>query len=279
MGMKYFLDTEFIERGRLFPVTLISIGLVSEDGREYYAISSEFNTEDASEWVKWNVIAQLPDSASFPRKTVERISREITAFVHETEPEFWAYYADYDWVVFAQMFGTMMDLPKRFPMYCHDIKQLADSMGNPKLPIKPSAEHNALEDARWNKTAYGFLMNFVKNYRLVGNSSGAGMIIDERLRQIHSEGWTSEHDDKHTNAELSSAAVCYASQAAHDVGFPDSPPLERGMILGEPGRLWPWEDKWWKPSPDPIRNLVKAGALIAAEIDRLRRKEKADARG
>ena len=51
----------------------------------------------------------------------------------------------------------MMDLPKGFPMYCRDLKQLADSKGNPRLPKQESTEHNALEDARWNKQAYEFL--------------------------------------------------------------------------------------------------------------------------
>ena len=74
-----------------------------------------------------------------------------------TKPEFWGYFADYDWVAFCQIFGTMMDLPKGWPMYCRDIKQLADSLGNPELPTQSSTEHNALNDARWNKQAWEFL--------------------------------------------------------------------------------------------------------------------------
>jgi hypothetical protein len=77
-------------------------------------------------------------------------------------PEFWAYYADYDWVVFAQLFGTMMDLPKGFPMYCRDIKQWCDMLGNPKLPEQGKGKHNALADAHWNKRAWEFLDDLSK---------------------------------------------------------------------------------------------------------------------
>ena len=80
-------------------------------------------------------------------------------------PEFYAYYADYDWVVLAQLFGSMMDLPKGFPMYCKDLKQTLDEKYlfsahtpdcDPKYP-KQENEHNALADARWNKKLYDFL--------------------------------------------------------------------------------------------------------------------------
>ncbi len=154
--MKYFLDTEFIEAGRRNPVTLISIGIVREDGLAIYAISSEFDPDDANDWVKANVLPQLGDG---PRQTVDSIAQSIREFVSIDggKLEFWGYYADYDWVVFCQIFGAMIDLPKGWPMYCRDIKQLCDSVGNPKLPEQDRSEHNALNDARWNKIAFDFL--------------------------------------------------------------------------------------------------------------------------
>ena len=155
--MKYFLDTEFIESGPTKPLQLISIGIVAEDLRQLYRISSQFNPEDASQWVKDNVLANLED---YERGTLAQIAEDVKLFCDPEKfgkPEFWAYYADYDWVVFAQMFGTMMDLPKGFPMYCRDIKQLCDELGNPKLPEQGKGEHNALADAGWNLTAYIFL--------------------------------------------------------------------------------------------------------------------------
>lgn len=169
--MKYFYDTEFYENGKT--IDLISIGIVAEDGREYYAISKEFNGRKVSEWVHENVIKKLPprhpaqhdspriQQESLAWKSRVQIKEDILEFCDLTKydkPEFWAYYADYDHVVLCQLFGTMMDLPKDWPMYTRDIKQLCDSLGNPRLPEQDSkSEHNALEDAKWCKIAYEFL--------------------------------------------------------------------------------------------------------------------------
>lgn len=157
--MKYWLDTEFIEDGKT--IDLISIGIVAEDGREYYGISYEFNADKASQWVKDNVIAHLERPSEMGVWTTRAtIATDVQTFCNSAyygKPEFWGYYADYDWVVFCQLFGTMMDLPKGYPMYCRDIKQLCDDKGDPKLPEQTSTEHNALDDARWNKVAWEFL--------------------------------------------------------------------------------------------------------------------------
>ena len=156
--MKYFFDTEFIEDGKT--IELISIGVVAEDGRELYCISSEFDDLNANDWVRENVLSKLPHPwrrADAPVWfTREAIKNQVLAFVGQDKPEFWGYFADYDWVVFCWLFGTMMNLPKDWPMYCRDIKQLCDDMGNPKLPDQEN-EHNALDDAKWNKAAYEFL--------------------------------------------------------------------------------------------------------------------------
>jgi hypothetical protein len=87
---------------------------------------------------------------------------------------------------------------------------------------------------------------------------GIDLIAVERDRQKTVEGWTPEHDATHRYGELAKAAACYVVQHT------DSEVVEHGE------NAWPWDDKWWKPSYDPIKNLVKAGALIAAEIDRLK---------
>lgn len=156
--MKYFIDTEFIESGPRHPIQLISIGIVDENGCEFYRISSEFDASLASAWVRANVLAQIPESEFRKSESLKEIAEQLKAFIgDDKEPEFWGYYADYDWVVFCQIFGAMIDLPKNCPMYCLDIRQLAHSMGNPPIPKQESDEHNALADARWNKTAYDFL--------------------------------------------------------------------------------------------------------------------------
>ena len=94
-------------------------------------------------------------------------------------------------------------------------------------------------------------------------------IAAERQRQIEKEGWTPDHDDKNDPGELSGAASAYALNAACLLSPYDGTPTS------EAPDCWPpeWDKKWWKPSFDnPRRDLVKAGALILAEIERLDRK-------
>ena len=66
------------------------------------------------------------------------------------DPEFYAYYSAYDWVLLCQLYGTMMDLPKSWPMYCKDLKQIADEKGFDTKQIPSENEHSAIDDARWN---------------------------------------------------------------------------------------------------------------------------------
>jgi hypothetical protein len=92
------------------------------------------------------------------------------------------------------------------------------------------------------------------------------MIAFERARQIEEEGWTAMHDDQHDRGELAQAAACYAVPGGY-----------REIAVGQYEEylwqvLWPWDGRFFAPRPDDrIRELVKAGALIAAEIDRLQR--------
>lgn len=266
--MNYYLDTEFLEgpqTKRFFgiktgmtsnTIDLISIGIVSEDGREYYAISKDFNLKEAwnrfqiketspakkymgfyeekEYWIRENVLKPIfndwikKDSHwtekdvtlgnwSFTYKnfkyflkkygkTNKEIAKEIVFFTllpegkhltsmevseqyrslisrpRETmryKPNFYAYYADYDWVVFCWLFGNMMSLPKSFPMYCIDLKQIYDeeniwwttkvnkSKNKPNLKDasdypKNENEHSALDDARWNLKLHQFL-NKIRN--------------------------------------------------------------------------------------------------------------------
>lgn len=95
------------------------------------------------------------------------------------------------------------------------------------------------------------------------DDTGAQRIQAERLRQTLGEGWTPEHDDEHVAGQLLLAAISYARAAYASDPVP--------YLLSAPPHEWPWNHSWWKPSTDPIRNLEKAGALIAAEIDRLLR--------
>jgi len=153
--MRYFIDTEFIEDGRT--IDLVSIGVVAEDGRELYLEVDpvQVNWDKANPWVLANVRPHLSGRHDVVYLK-DHIARKLTAFVGDS-PEFWGYYADYDWVVIAQLYGTMMDLPKGWPMFCMDLKQLAVEKGNPRLPDQTSTEHHALNDARWARDAYHYL--------------------------------------------------------------------------------------------------------------------------
>jgi hypothetical protein len=92
-------------------------------------------------------------------------------------------------------------------------------------------------------------------------SAGVAAIAEERARQVAKEGWTPEHDDEHNEGEMAEAAACYASLASEQA---------LGALECPPPAAWPWAHSWWKPK-DQRRNLVRAGALIAAELDRLDR--------
>lgn len=150
----YFIDTEFIENGST--IDLISIAVVRDDGKSYYAISNEFNASNACDWVKKNVLTQLPyivkGDACFVNKDADRwrsrkqIASDIKQFIgRDKHPEFWADFSSYDWVAFCQLFGRMIDLPKGWPMYCRDIQQYKGSIDVSNIvSIHP---HHALYDA------------------------------------------------------------------------------------------------------------------------------------
>jgi hypothetical protein len=103
-------------------------------------------------------------------------------------------------------------------------------------------------------------------------------VLAERARQISAECWTPEHDDLHGNGDIALAAGCYAMFASATDDARATTDLPGSLAsLGKPIRgwaawlqLWPWDRKWWKPT-DRRRDLVKAGALILAEIERLDR--------
>jgi len=100
--------------------------------------------------------------------------------------------------------------------------------------------------------------------------SGIELITEERKRQVEKEGWSAEHDSDHWRGELADAAACYA------IGKPYiEETLQVGLTkLQAVISLWPWENKWWKPTPkNRIKELTKAGALIAAEIDRIQNQQ------
>ena len=193
--MKYFYDTEFLENGRT--IELISIGIVAEDGREYYAVNAEVN-EDGDEqslgrriarhdWLMENVVVHLPLRTEVSRYTSGArnhmpphldlrdvqvkpkwvIANEVREFLLATdgesdEIELWADYAAYDHVVLMQLWGPMINRPSRLPMWTHDLQFEAKRLGVPhsQFPQREGAEmteHHALGDARADKMLFDFL--------------------------------------------------------------------------------------------------------------------------
>ena len=179
--MKIWYDTEFLEDGKT--IELISIGMVAEDGREYYAVNSDapWDRIKANDWLVRNVLPSLPmagrtsldtyvkhPSNVHPRPSIALvdvdtadsrvrphwvIANEVRDFLTATpDLELWAWYGAYDHVVLAQLFGRMIDLPDGIPMWTNDLRQEYARLGLPEdLPVQESSEHNALADARHNR--------------------------------------------------------------------------------------------------------------------------------
>lgn len=175
---RYFYDTEFIDDG--VTIGLLSIGVVDEDGREFYAINANPRVMFRAvqhPWLRENVLPHLPVTLRSPEtagnlisppswrwqwnpahpayKRVmahQQIARELLSFLapRECEPELWAYFAAYDHVAFAQLWGPMSELPEGLPMFTRDLRQRWEDVGRPPMPVQESGQHDALADARGN---------------------------------------------------------------------------------------------------------------------------------
>lgn len=161
--VKYFLDTEFIDDGER--IHLISIGIIDENDRTFYGevVDREIPWHLADQWVKENV-RPLLHSAPEDKYTKAELRDAILAYVFQGGfwPEFWGYYADWDWVVFLHLFGKMIDAPGGWPMFCLDIKQWAHQLDAVGLPRQLGEKHDALNDARWHKKMYEYLVEYAK---------------------------------------------------------------------------------------------------------------------
>lgn len=170
---RYFLDTEFNEE--VDPVELISIGMVTENGREFYAVNETYlprakGPKTCNTWVQQNVLPNLfaqfltnpePFKPGYPAPAMPltQIRDGLIEFVgNDPFPEFWAYYGDYDWYLVCRLFGRFDQQPKTWKKagnICFDVRQFAKHVGVEKtLPKKFEPEHNALIDARWTKQAF-----------------------------------------------------------------------------------------------------------------------------
>lgn len=174
---KYFFDTEFhcFKWRGVNTIQLISIGIIDENGKELYLISNEFSTKKAwaNWWIRKNVCMKLDNSITNYRTFKDFINtnginrlemkERILAYCDD-KPEFWAYYASYDWVVFCWIFGNMIDLPSHFPQYPMDLMNVITMFNIDKSKLKidiPNDNlHNALDDAKWNMNAWNWINNY-----------------------------------------------------------------------------------------------------------------------
>ena len=150
--MRYFYDTEFIDDGRT--IELISIGVVAEDGREYYAVSTDFDPQRAGSWVRTHVLPKLPPPASSAWRPRSRIRADLEEFfglrtrTADDPVELWAWVGAYDHVVLCQLWGAMTELPAAMPRFTRELRQLWEDRGRPRLPRRSLDAHDALVDAR-----------------------------------------------------------------------------------------------------------------------------------
>ena len=195
--VRYFYDTEFIEDGKT--IELISIGIVAEDGREYYAVNKLITWHrllgNEFAWLRENVWKHLPvrknhmtlDPFHDAVKYRSAMAREILEFMgidpkseELPEIELWADYGAYDHVVLCQLWGKMADLPEGMPYRTNDIMQYADSLNikESEFPEQDmTTRHHALHDARHNLEVFRFLrsrekMGVAKIIREVGRLPG-----------------------------------------------------------------------------------------------------------
>jgi len=157
--VQYFYDTEFIDNGRI--IDLISIAVVASDGREYYAISTEFDPESAGRWVRANVLPKLPPPSSQLWRSRRQIRADLEDFLGIDDPkmmaepiELWAWVGAYDHVALCQLWGPMTSLPPQIPRFTRELRQLWEDHGCPRMPPRPQDSHDALVDARHNMRRY-----------------------------------------------------------------------------------------------------------------------------
>lgn len=171
--MRIFYDAEFIERGSQLPIQPVSFGFVAEDGRELYLINEEcLSNLLRHPWLSVNVAPVLPirhdaqgpafiaewdrEHPEYPHVVALDVIRQaVHHFITNTpDPQLWADFGAYDHVVYAQLFGTMAELPPGMPMFTHELRQVIELHPDTKLPAQPEVAHHALWDARWNQLAF-----------------------------------------------------------------------------------------------------------------------------
>lgn len=177
---RFFYDFEFIEDG--VTIDPISIGIVCDDSRTYYAVFKDapWYAIRRNMWLMNNVVRHLPHDRRLEKKRdwvidmthadvkmTSQIADEVRDFlIGANEPiELWGYYPAYDHVALAQLWGPMMKLPKGIPMWTNCVWQEAYLREcDDRLPEQPANLHNALADAQWTYEAWQWLETNAPRY-------------------------------------------------------------------------------------------------------------------
>ncbi len=170
--MRFFYDCEFIEDGTT--IELVSIGAVGQDGREFYAVSTEFDPARAGKWVKANVLPKLPSPSDKAWRSRAQIRSDLLRFLTDApgDVELWAWIAAYDHVALCQLWGAMPALPRALPRFTRELRQRWEDAGRPELPAPSSDAHDALADARLNRQRWEAIEAAAATVRVGGNGPG-----------------------------------------------------------------------------------------------------------
>ncbi len=124
--------------------------MAAEDGREFYAVSTEFDPATAGAWVRKHVLDKLPAPADRAWMSRSRIRDELAAFLRAPKLpiELWAWYGAYDHVLYGQLWGAMPALPADLPRLTREVRQHWELAGTPPVPDPGPDRHHALADAR-----------------------------------------------------------------------------------------------------------------------------------
>ena len=149
-ALRLWFDTEFHDDGQR--VELISLGIVTSDGREYYAENAGYDRNRAHPWLRANVLPLLRPGAE---RTGAQIANDLRALIGDAQPEFWAWFGEYDWIVLRQLFGDLTAWPAGWPLSHMNLEQWRLHLGAPPLVQPQQADlHHALADARWTREAW-----------------------------------------------------------------------------------------------------------------------------
>ena len=148
--MKIWIDTEYDDSGD--QVVLISLGALAEDGREFYAVSADFDPGATKPWIRENVLPYLSPRGSSDWKSLTAIAEDFLEFVGDEPAEFWSLIATYDWyLVTHELLGGLDHLPSNWSFECWDLYHWAWRLGASEVypDLQPSLESNWPPSAFW----------------------------------------------------------------------------------------------------------------------------------